>query len=394
MIPNTVVNIIKKNAGKRKISAYGWNEKLSDELRINGVDIEKCFTGNLDLLNRDKDFFCKLSELDGKKDEFYTVILITLLNAPKQQRETMTKFGLEEIKDYVFITLPESITIDKPVQNYRDNYGNTIKNLPSNTTVIFNGWENKVDFGEKINFPGKLRVNIKGCSNEFEIGKGFTVSSNITDLSCNGNNNKLRIKENCTFTNSNSNNHIHLFENGIFRCGKNTVVSGIQATVVKNTFIEIGENCLFSYFIIAQSGDGHSIFDINTGENISSASGKRRGISVGNHVWVGMRSYLLPCSVGDGSVIGAQSVVKGTFPNNCAVAGSPARIVRKNVAWSAVNEASDISACMEYITPTDETHIRKSEKERIKELENRISELEAVVSELKNNKKFGFRRKS
>lgn len=37
--------------------------------------------------------------------------------------------------------------------------------------------------------------------------------------------------------------------------------------------------------------------------------------------------------MGDGSVVGLSSVVTRVFPNNCIVAGVPARLKRKDVAW-------------------------------------------------------------
>lgn len=38
--------------------------------------------------------------------------------------------------------------------------------------------------------------------------------------------------------------------------------------------------------------------------------------------------------IGTGCIVGAKSLVKGKFPNNCMVAGHMARVVRKNIAWS------------------------------------------------------------
>jgi acetyltransferase-like isoleucine patch superfamily enzyme len=38
-------------------------------------------------------------------------------------------------------------------------------------------------------------------------------------------------------------------------------------------------------------------------------------------------------SIGDGSVVGLGSIVKGSFPNNCILAGSPAKTVRRDIAW-------------------------------------------------------------
>ncbi|MDR3310631.1 MAG: hypothetical protein LBS90_04730, partial [Oscillospiraceae bacterium] len=34
-----------------------------------------------------------------------------------------------------------------------------------------------------------------------------------------------------------------------------------------------------------------------------------------------------------GSVVGSYAVVAKKYPNNCAIAGNPARIVRRDIAW-------------------------------------------------------------
>ena len=57
----------------------------------------------------------------------------------------------------------------------------------------------------------------------------------------------------------------------------------------------------------------------------------RRGdrVMVGNDVWIGHAAILLPgVTVGDGAVIGANSVVTRDVEPNAVVAGSPARLLR------------------------------------------------------------------
>jgi carbonic anhydrase/acetyltransferase-like protein (isoleucine patch superfamily) len=53
-------------------------------------------------------------------------------------------------------------------------------------------------------------------------------------------------------------------------------------------------------------------------------------IEIGNNVGLAWRTFVLPGSkIGDGTMVGAGSVVSGTIPENCMVAGFPARIVGK-----------------------------------------------------------------
>jgi acetyltransferase-like isoleucine patch superfamily enzyme len=53
-------------------------------------------------------------------------------------------------------------------------------------------------------------------------------------------------------------------------------------------------------------------------------------IRVGNAAWIGFESIVLPgVTIGDGSIVGARSVVADDVPPYSIVAGNPARVVRR-----------------------------------------------------------------
>ena len=60
-----------------------------------------------------------------------------------------------------------------------------------------------------------------------------------------------------------------------------------------------------------------------------------RDIVIGNHVWIGTQvTCLKGARVADNCIIGACALVTGTFPEgNCALAGVPAKVVRRDVNW-------------------------------------------------------------
>jgi maltose O-acetyltransferase len=52
-------------------------------------------------------------------------------------------------------------------------------------------------------------------------------------------------------------------------------------------------------------------------------------VTIGNNVWIGGRSVILPgITIGDNAVIGAGSVVTRNVPSNTIVVGNPAKILR------------------------------------------------------------------
>lgn len=66
------------------------------------------------------------------------------------------------------------------------------------------------------------------------------------------------------------------------------------------------------------------------GQPMPNASlGHRRGISVGNDVWIGRNAAIMPgVKIGDGAVIGAHAVVARDIPPYAVAVGNPARVVR------------------------------------------------------------------
>ena len=91
---------------------------------------------------------------------------------------------------------------------------------------------------------------------------------------------------------------------------------------------------MFARDVVILAGDGHAIFDLQTGDNLNAVNSADNGVWLGDHVWMGRESFLINCEVGTGSIIGAKAFVKGKYSNNCVIVGIPGKVVRKDVAWA------------------------------------------------------------
>lgn len=102
----------------------------------------------------------------------------------------------------------------------------------------------------------------------------------------------------------------------------------------EHTTVTVGDGCLFAGFVDLRTDDAHPIFDRTTGARVNVS----RDITVGSYVWLARDVIVLKGAViGDGSMVGARSMVSGTLPANCVAVGSPARVVRENIIWSRTN---------------------------------------------------------
>jgi acetyltransferase-like isoleucine patch superfamily enzyme len=113
---------------------------------------------------------------------------------------------------------------------------------------------------------------------------------------------------------------------GLLRIG-DKVVFGSDATVTAYLDVEIGEGCLIADRVYIADFD-HRYDDPETPIRKQGIVTSR--VRIEEDCWIGEKaSVLRGATVGRGSVVGAQTVVKRDVPGMTVVAGNPARIVKQ-----------------------------------------------------------------
>lgn len=98
--------------------------------------------------------------------------------------------------------------------------------------------------------------------------------------------------------------------------------------------IEIGNHVLMASKIYI-SDNSHGRYDASKGNSDPETPPLERSyqiepVSIGDKTWIGDNVCILPGTrLGRGSVVGANSVVRGVFPDYCVIVGAPARIVKR-----------------------------------------------------------------
>lgn len=105
--------------------------------------------------------------------------------------------------------------------------------------------------------------------------------------------------------------------------GKN-IYANFNLTLVDDTHIYVGDNVLFGPNVTVTAGT-HPIHP----ELRSRQAQYNASIHIGNNVWIGANSVILPgVTIGDNSVIGAGSVVSKDIPSNVVAVGVPCKVLR------------------------------------------------------------------
>lgn len=122
-----------------------------------------------------------------------------------------------------------------------------------------------------------------------------------------------------------------LWRNPTVRIGAQTTINGARI-VADDADIVIGQDNMWSDDILLQSNDQHGIIDLKTG---ALKNGQRRKTVIGDHVWIGRRSTLMPdARIGEGSIVAAGAMITREVPPRCIYGGNPARLLSEDTSWS------------------------------------------------------------
>jgi len=175
-------------------------------------------------------------------------------------------------------------------------------------------------------------VFVKG----FKKGRGLKVKGNpnikiVSSAS-------IEVGDNVTLNSRNYGYHVNMHTpvklmadkvDAIIKIGNNTRING--ACLHAYNRIEVGSNCLIAANVQIFDANGHDICFENVSNRINT-SDKGRPIIIEDNVWVGLNSIVLPgVTIGQGSVIAANTVVSKNVPPMVVFAGNPGKVVKKAV---------------------------------------------------------------
>ncbi|MDB5621956.1 MAG: hypothetical protein JWR39_519 [Devosia sp.] len=165
---------------------------------------------------------------------------------------------------------------------------------------------------------------LRGANNRITLGSGARLFGYVE---MRGENNRVLLAEGAYFS-----GRILVKGKGLtLSIGKDTSMRNSYLLVQEGADLTIGADCLFSREVEIRTSDAHSLVDAATGKRIN----KSAPVVIGDHVWVGARSFISKGSVIPANcVVGAMSFVNKRFEHEGVVlAGVPARVVREGITW-------------------------------------------------------------
>ncbi len=96
--------------------------------------------------------------------------------------------------------------------------------------------------------------------------------------------------------------------------------------------IRMGAHVLFGPGVLVTC----SGYRFNDGQPVTDQAMDEADVVIGDDVWIGARAIVLPgAQIGDGAIIAAGSVVRGTIPAMAIAAGAPAKVVGERTLSAA-----------------------------------------------------------
>lgn len=364
-----LAKIASERSQGRQIVTWGWSNIYPEIAQFNAV-LKKYFSksvafgvfvhqGAIDNANA-----FPFARLQGNRSQYYVVSYADYNNINVGQ---LTRLQYRENDDFIF-RHPKPVVMtgfDLANNRYEDERGNVVEGEFGKVgKIVLRGGNNRICLYGKNRGLEKLTL---ATSSNFlvKIGNGgggvnFQEVMLIRSFRSVGIA-ELSIGQNCRFCNGLFSVIPALACSSCVLDEGSTFETNLRIGANAGKKLKIGRDCMFSHDCFVLCGDGHSVFDVETDKNINSIyetqTERQNKLVIGDHVWVGRGATLLHgTNIGSGSIVGAMSVVKGVYPNNCAIRGNPAVIGRKNVAWSRANMAENPALCIrpEYYRKTED----------------------------------------
>lgn len=119
----------------------------------------------------------------------------------------------------------------------------------------------------------------------------------------------------------------HLLENPQLVIGNRTVV-GYKTLISVQQSVRIGDDCMIAEGCMIFDNDGHPLSPYRRLRKEAIRCDEVKPVVIENNVWIGARSIILKgVRIGEGAVVGAQSLVVRDVPAYSIVRGAPAKTI-------------------------------------------------------------------
>lgn len=179
---------------------------------------------------------------------------------------------------------------------------NTNKLIGNCQITIREGNHNHIQVGEHSKF-NQFSIAIQGNDNQVILGNQVKLSGKLLIV---GNNLKITI-------------------------GENTTAIGLYV-LARDRSVHIGKDCMISRNVEIRASDVHKIFTLDNNHQVNLPI---QDIVIGDHIWIAANVTISKnVQLAPDCIIGAGSFVNSSCNEpHCILAGSPAKIVKRNVRW-------------------------------------------------------------
>ncbi|WP_291280240.1 acyltransferase [Galactobacter sp.] len=188
---------------------------------------------------------------------------------------------------------------------------------------------NVVDCSDE--YSKNVKIVFRGKNNRLVIEKGARIDSVSVAFDCDNGVCKIGAKD----FGPGVKLKIRVGQDSSVILGDNVSTTGqCLMTAAEGSKVVVGSDVMIASGNYLRADDGHPIFDVSSGRRMNPSA----DIIIGDHVWLATKAVVLGGAViNEGSVVGFGSIVTSRIPNNCIAVGSPAKVVRKNIAWERPN---------------------------------------------------------